>query len=127
MKVYLSGGMRSGWQDKVIAECPGVEFIDPRDHGLHSSMEYTPWDLLAVRRCDIIFAYLEKDNPSGLGLALEVGYAAGLNKTIIFVNEKIGQRYTEIIDWTADLSYGTLELGIEYLKSFAKMESWLRR
>ena len=69
MKVYLSGGMRSGWQDKVIAECPGLEFIDPRDHGLHSSMEY----MLSVRRCDILFAYLEKDNPSGLGLALEVG------------------------------------------------------
>ena len=28
--VYLAGGLRSGWQDKVIAEHPEWECMDPR-------------------------------------------------------------------------------------------------
>lgn len=29
MKIYLSGGMHSGWQQRVKRACPGPEYLDP--------------------------------------------------------------------------------------------------
>lgn len=92
MKVYLAGGMKSRWQDDVIAEFPGVEFIDPRSHGLKDEREYTKWDLDGIRRSDVVFAYMDTDNPSGFGLSLEVGYAHGLGKPVIYVCEDTSER-----------------------------------
>ena len=85
-KVYLAGGMKSGWQDALISSY-GSEFIfiDPRTHGFTSEVEYTAWDLAAVDSCDILFACMEHDNPSGFGMMLEIGYARALGKKIIFV------------------------------------------
>lgn len=74
--VYLAGGMRSNWQDKVKKAFPGIMFLDPRDHGAKEEAAYTAWDLTGVELADIVFGYIEKDNPNGAGLALEFGYAA---------------------------------------------------
>lgn len=91
--VYLAGGMRSNWQDSVKEKVKNAGsmaiFIDPREHGSKDEVEYTSWDLEGVRRADIIFAFLEKDNPNGAGLALEIGYAAGLNESLGELKKKI--------------------------------------
>lgn len=92
MKIYLAGGMRSGWQDRVTAGAPQHEYIDPRTHGLDDEREYTAWDLAGVRAADLVFACMEADNPSGLGMCVEMGYALGLGKPIVFVDEHGGRR-----------------------------------
>ena len=125
MKVYLSGGMKSSWQSFVIGDCDGFEFFDPRRHGLSDPHEYTIWDLEHVRQCDIVFAYMESTNPSGIGLTLEIGYAKALNKTIILVDEKSCvdsefEKRFRIVRCSADIVFNTLEDGIEFLKSFSR-------
>lgn len=89
--VYLAGGMKTGWQKKVKAEVyHSAIFIDPMDgisQGNESELQYTQFDLKGVISADIIFAYMEKTNPSGAGLATEVGLALGLGKHIIYVED----------------------------------------
>ena len=108
IKIYLAGGMRSGWQDRVIEkikECYGdemVEFLDPRSHGLKEPAEYTKWDMNAIENCDVVFGYMEKDNPAGMNLMYEMGYGKGLGKEVFCVDEKAAaderhDRYTKMI------------------------------
>ena len=85
--IYLSGGHRSKWRDKVTQLNFG-EYIDPSDNGLKNPLEYTAWDFAAIDRSDLVFAYMEATNPIGLGLAVEIGYAAAKGKYIILVDEK---------------------------------------
>jgi len=117
MRVYLSGGMQSNWQEKVIQEVPDIEFSNPATHGLEQPEQYTAWDLFKVAQSDIVFAYLEKDNPSGVGLALEIGYAKALGKLIIFVDEKEEPRF-EIVKHTSTVVFNNLEDGIQFLRRF---------
>ncbi len=88
-RVYLAGGMKSGWQDKVIEACryKDVIFYDPRSHGFTTEIEYTSWDLSHAADADIVFAYLEIDNPSGFGLMLELGYCTNALHHNIFVED----------------------------------------
>ncbi|RYX98730.1 hypothetical protein EON78_04845 [bacterium] len=124
-KVFLSGGFRSNWQQTVIDQC-GERFIyfNPKRHGLEKSEEYTLWDVHFVKECDILFAFMEETNPSGYGLAFELGLAYALNKTIILVDEKslIDQgfaRYFKIVHKSSGVVLQSLEQGIHLLKSFA--------
>lgn len=88
MKVYLAGDMKSNWQDRLIPLLPaGVEAIDPRKHGLADPAAYTQWDLDGVARADAVIVYMDPSNPSGYGLSIEAGYARGLGKRIIFVDQ----------------------------------------
>jgi len=82
-KVFLSGRINSTWQDKVIQSVPELVYFDPRTHNLNNPDQYASWDMHYVKEADILFGYMEKDNPSGYGLATEIGYARGLGKTII--------------------------------------------
>ena len=115
MKIYLSGGMRGDWQDKVIAALPQFDYFDPRQKALTLPSQYTTWDLFYVRRSDIIFAFMEENNPSGIGLALECGYAKALNKLVILVDEK-KDRYFAIVREAVDLVFDSLEQGIGFLR-----------
>ena len=123
-KVYLSGGMnKSNWQKKVIdsVECDGYTFFNPREHNLKDSKHYTFWDLYYVDKCDIVFAYMQEDNPSGYGLTLEIGYAKALNKPIILVDEKSDPqekfaRYFKIVRESSTIVFENLEDGISLLK-----------
>ena len=87
-KVFLSGRLESCWQDEVIAAVRGLEFYNPKSHQIRDPRQYTVWDMHHIRCADILFGYMEKDNPSGYGLATEIGYAKGLGKTIILVDER---------------------------------------
>lgn len=127
-KVYLAGGFRSQWQDKV-KELDGFIWLDPKEkerpNGKVIPMsvnEYGTWDLHFIRNCDIVFAYVERTNPSCIGLMVESGYAKGLGKTVIVVLEKehqyIDDKYMKFIEKVADITFDNLQDGIDYLHSF---------
>lgn len=123
-KVYLAGGMnQSDWQKKVTNTVgkKGFVFYNPREHSLTDSKEYTFWDLFYVKQSDILFAYMQKDNPSGIGLTLEVGYARALDKSIILVDEKskhdkvFAERF-KIVRESSTIVFDNLNDGIIFLK-----------
>lgn len=114
-RVYLAGGMHSGWQDFVLREVGAIAvFLDPRSHGLKEPHAYVRRDLALVRKADIVFACLERSNPSGFGLAVEIGFAHALGKKVILVDE-IRDRYTRFCDEVADFNEATLQAGVERL------------
>ena len=121
MKIFLSGGFHSNWQKKVIDGSPeSFIFFNPREHLLDTPEQYTCWDLHFVKQCDLVFAYMEDSNPSGFGLAFEVGYALGLNKTIILVDEKSKtdekfERYFKIVHKSSNVVFHSLQEGIDFL------------
>lgn len=123
-KVFLSGGFKSNWQSKVIGELQSqFTFFNPREHGLEHSDLYTTWDIHYVKECDILFAYMEESNPSGYGLAFELGLAYSLNKTIILVDEKSDTnpsfaKYFKILYRPSGVVLNSLSEGIQYLKTF---------
>lgn len=132
-KIYLAGGMQSKWRNKVRTNVflnrstdnpHKIIFFDPSSHGLEPPNCYTTWDLHHIKNCDIFFGCMEKDNPSGIGLALEIGYAKALGKTIILVDETIATKnehfakYYPIVRESADVVFENLADGIDYLKSF---------
>lgn len=89
IRTYLAGGLSSGWQDRWIADHPGEDFFDPRSVNDGRSMTLV-WqsEMNALKWCDEVYAYLEADNPSGIGLAFECGYARALGKPVVLVDEK---------------------------------------
>lgn len=114
----------SNWQDKVINTVgkEGYAFFNPRLHNLANSKEYTIWDLFYVKNCDIVFAYMQAENPSGFGLTLEIGYATALNKPIILVDEKSDsnsqfKKYFEIVRQSSSIVFNNLDDGIKFLKN----------
>lgn len=114
--VYLAGGMHSGWQDSVIEKfSKRVRFLDPRAHKLKDPRLYVQRDLDFVRRSDIVFGFLEKRNPSGLGLAVELGFARALGKKIVLVNE-LRTRYARFCDEVSDHAEPNLKKGIARLE-----------
>lgn len=128
LRVYLAGGMRGGWQDRVIEACEGlnVEFFDPRSHGLKDEVEYTHWDLEHVNLADCVFAYVEKDNPSGHGMMLELGYCAGMNWWKIFVEEEDDPRtkYFGMARTISNEAVVGLEAGIERLLAWIRSDQY---
>ena len=111
MKVYLSGGMRSGWQDifKAVARNQGITCFDPRDHGLVDAGAYVKKDLEWVKESDLVMAYLESSNDSGVGLSVELGYAKALGKEIWLVCEKFDKKW-DFIRALADAEFKTVEI-----------------
>jgi nucleoside 2-deoxyribosyltransferase len=124
IKVFLSGGMNeSNWQQEVIDSVgkDGYLYFNPREHFLSKSKEYTMWDLFYVKNCDVVFAYMQKDNPSGFGLTLEIGYAAALGKQIILIDEKssldeiFAQKF-KIVRESSSIVFESFSDGINLLK-----------
>lgn len=125
-RIYLAGGLRSNWQQRIIREYQDdFIFFNPIEHGLESSSkEYTTWDLHFLEKSDIVFAYLEENNPSGIGLALEVGFAKAKGKTIILVDERSStdkrfERYFRIVHECSSVTFYSIEKGMSYLGRFA--------
>ncbi len=127
VSVYLAGGMKSNWQDKVIESCEGldVEFLDPRTHGLVEEKDYTEWDLEHANLSDCLFAYMEIDNPAGHGMMLELGYCSGPLWHKIFVEDKDDQRsvYYGMARTICDRNFVGLPNAIRHLKVWIKQFS----
>lgn len=80
--MFLSGGFKMNWQSNLIESLRHkFLFYNPSEHCLEDSAQYTAWDLHYIKKCDIVFAYMEATNPSGYGLMLELGVAYSLGKT----------------------------------------------
>ncbi len=123
-KIYLAGGFKGGWHQYVIEKL-GIDFtyFNPQTHQLSEVEKYTSWDLYHVEKCDILLGYMSLDNPSGYGLALEIGFAKAKNKLVILVDERSKKdeafkRYFSICHESSNITFNSLDDGIEYLKSF---------
>lgn len=122
--IYLAGGFRGGWQESIIEKIgDSFIFFNPKNHNLEEPNKYTYWDLFHIDKCDILLGYMSEDNPSGYGLALEIGYAKAKNKLIILIDDrsKIDRsfsRYFAICHQSADVVCESLDEALEYLKLF---------
>lgn len=115
--IYLAGGMREDWRAAVKAAVPTAIYLDPTTHHLEDEAEYTAWDLKAVEHSDILFGYFEADNPSGLGLMVEIGVAWAVGSKIILVDEKPGMRkYTGMARQAATVNTTSFEAGVDALR-----------
>jgi nucleoside 2-deoxyribosyltransferase len=117
-KIYLAGGFRSGWQAVVVKQLPGYAFLDPSQHNILDPKEYTSWDLDAIRQCDIVLGNMESTNPGGYSLALEIGFARALNKTVLLVDQIEDasiNRYFEMVRQCSDYIFNTLDQAVKHL------------
>ena len=120
-KIYLAGGFYSGWQEKVMSSLNCFEVIDPAVHGIQSPCDYTRWDLDAIRNSEIMLANMEASNPGGYALALEVGFAKALDKTIILVDQiqdPSVKRYFEMVRQCSDRVFSSLDEAVDYISAF---------
>jgi len=124
-KIYLAGGFYGHWQEFVIDKLGKYFTIyNPKQHRLENPKEYTNWDLFHIQNCDILLGYMTECNPSGYGLALEIGFAKGHNKLVILVDEKSKsdssfKSYFAICHESADLVFPSLEDAVLFLETFA--------
>jgi len=120
MHVYLAGGFYSNWQELVKKYAPGPTYLDPSATGLKNPAEYTKWDRTAIEISDIVFAYIEPDNPGGYALGYELGYADALRKDIILVcpPQPERERYFGMWKVAATRVVENLPYGIGALRSF---------
>ena len=125
-KVYLAGGIRSGWQNNM-PKINGVKYFDPSKKELDKSLtlsEFGTWDLHFIKECNIVFAYMEKTNPSGIGMAVEIGYAKALGKTVILCieqnNETIKPHHLDFMKKVSDIFYENIDDAINYLRLFGE-------
>jgi len=115
MKIYLAGGFYSGWQNKVKKAAPQHEYFNPEtDSDQRFAYRWTQQDIEGVKNCDLVLAYFELSNPSGLGLAKEIGWATILDKPVIFVDEH--ERINLLLAACSKRLYTKLDAAIEYLK-----------
>ncbi|MFD2969961.1 nucleoside 2-deoxyribosyltransferase domain-containing protein [Sphingobacterium bambusae] len=123
-KIYLAGGFRGGWHKHVINQLSEFFTIyNPQQHNLESVEKYTAWDLYHLDKCDIVLGFMDEKNPSGYGLALEIGYSKAKNKLVILVDEKsqsdkVFSRYFAICHQSADVVCRSIDEAIGYLQSF---------
>lgn len=128
--VYLAGGMRTSWRQKVAEQTTGLHIMSPSEKEQQREMslaEYSTWDLHYIHQVDIIFGYMERTNPSGIGLACELGYAFGKDKTVILVREKDSEhfkdRYLAFLEKVSNVVFHDLDAGIEYLSTFGQSDN----
>lgn len=128
MNVYLAGGMKNNWREEIFkAErsisignslFDDITFYNPCYHNLGNPKNYTKWDLRAIKKSDVVLAYMEKDNPSGYGLCVEVGYAKALGKSIIFVEDEelcVTSRYFDIVRAMSDYVFNDIYKAKDFL------------
>ncbi len=117
-KIYLAGGFRSGWQAIVKSKLQGFELLDPSAHDIEDPVEYTRWDLAAVHEAEIVLANMEASNPGGYSLALEVGFAKALGKSIYLVDQiedPSVSRYFEMVRQCSTQVFKSLDEAVEHI------------
>jgi nucleoside 2-deoxyribosyltransferase len=113
-KVYLAGGFRSGWMNAVISNHELINPSKKEKDGNWNINRICTWDKYAIQKADIVFAYLEEDNPSGIGLSCEIGYARALNKVVILVNGKDEEKFL-FLNGFADIVFNNYTDGLDFL------------
>lgn len=101
MKIYLAGGMHAPWRADVIQGITEYfedfghkppEFIDPCVWNTDDETVYTRKDLDAIDEADVVLGRMTRDNPSGYGLCVEVGYAFGTDTPIVWWQDALSER-----------------------------------
>ena len=114
MRIYLAGGFHSGWQGRVKESAPQHEYFDPStDADQRFAYRWTNQEIEAMKWCELVFAYFEKTNPSGLGLAKEIGWTTILDKPVIYIDEH--DRINAFLCACSQRVYSNLESAMEYL------------
>lgn len=137
--IYLAGGMKSGWQDKVMKACRDlisqglVEFFDPRQNPKEPE-KYRAIDKENWEEADIVFGYAESSNPALFAMCIELtgGYYNERKAWTIFVDdlrpesmetpekieeEKKRKRYISFIETVSHKRATTLPEGISILRT----------
>lgn len=115
MKIYLAGGLSSGWQDWVKLGAPQHDYYDPRqDTDQRYNFEITLSDLGGVDWADLVFANFERDKTTGTGLAVEVGYGVAKGKRVIIVDSH--DKIHVFMASCCERLYTNLEAAISYLR-----------
>ncbi|WP_413740302.1 hypothetical protein ACL2XQ_09595 [Sodalis sp. RH14] len=120
-KIYLAGGFRSGWQELVKLRLQSFELLDPSLHYIEEPLSYTNWDLDAIHRSEILLANMEATNPGGYALALEIGFAKALGKSIYLVDQiedPSVSHYFEMVRQCSNRVFKSLDEAIEYIALF---------
>jgi len=136
--IYLAGGMKSGWQDKVIEACRDleeefiIEFFDPRKNPKEPE-KYRAADKAAWEEADIVFGYAESSNPALFAMCIEItgGYYNKNGAWTIFVDdlkpesmetpekmeeEKKRKRYLSFLETVSHKRATSLSEGISMLR-----------
>lgn len=134
--VYLAGGMKSGWQDKVITAFEDliregvVAFFDPRKNPKEPE-KYRPIDKENWEQADIVFGYAESSNPALFAMCIEITGGFYNKARTIFVDdlkpesletpekieeEKRRQRYLGFIETVSHKKTTSLEEGMSVLE-----------
>ena len=115
--VYLAGDTQSGWQTRVCKAIQDIQLLDPSKQDLADPKQLTRWGFQAIRKSDVVLAYLEKEDQNGHALALELGYAKALGKTILLVQEHGPEhdKYSQAVREVADFCFDSLGEAVSYL------------
>lgn len=121
MKVYLSGGMKSGWQ-QMIPYIDGVEYLDPRVESPQNltMQQFVYKDIELVKESDLVFLYMEKSNPTGYGAIWECAVVVENKIPIIAVWEK--DYIDPFIACNSLYLYNSLESGVQRLERYLRKE-----
>lgn len=130
-KVYLAGGLHSNWQEQVMSAVLGADYFNPRVSYIEakekgeweSPQVYVDRDLNWLRECDIIFCYQEETLPDTVNCSWEMGYGFAKGKKIIYVNQRVIDRYVTMASLTSVVYTRDLAEGIEKLKELIKWYS----
>ena len=124
MKIYLAGGLKGGWRKtvKVNANYPDVKYLNPNEHELNIPSQYTNLDLNMIDHSDLVFGYLEENNPGGYNTIFELGYAIGKEIPIIFINEKPDwDKYIGMIKESSLFYTNWFEEGVGFLNKYLRI------
>jgi nucleoside 2-deoxyribosyltransferase len=124
--VYLAGGLSGpDWRARVVEALEGkFQFLVPlsQEKLKQPAEQYTIRDEFYVKQADIVFIFIYNEKRHAEGTAWEAGLAKGLGKTVIFIEEygnKMRDRFVFIKE-RADIVFGRLEEGIEFLRTLAE-------
>jgi nucleoside 2-deoxyribosyltransferase len=80
--IYIAGGTRTNWRDEINLSNFDIMSLQGKPLG-----EIMQQELDWLDECDAILAWFPKENPSGIGLATEMGYVKALGKPIVLVHD----------------------------------------
>ena len=124
MKIYLAGRLRDPWREtvKMSANYLDVKYLDPNKHELNIPSQYTNLDLHMIDNCDLVFGYLEEENPGGYNTIFELGYAIGKGIPIIFINEKLNwDKYVSMVKESSLFYTDIFEEGVLFLNRYLRI------
>ncbi len=128
--IYLAGGLRhdlgQDWRDVIREIAPFHAYIDPSVHGFTDPKDYVGWDLNAVGKADLIIFAMEEENPSGIGAAVEVGYAHAMGTDVWFVDlmglDDKRRHHFDMIRQISDHNFRSLQDVGHALKSWGRFQ-----